>query len=122
MSQATYFGKPFDAQAIDTGSNVTVYSEKFSMKRGSIWSLHVVWTGTPTSTVTLWQSNVEIPDESDDTDWVENTDLTMPAPAGSASKAFLNAGNAGARHYRLKVVTGSGSGTITAHVCGGKGA
>lgn len=94
----------------DTDPTGTSYSTKFSMKKGSLFSLHII-NGGLTGTLTLWVSNKTNPDESDDTDWVENTDVTFTALAG-ASKEMINAGNAAARFYRVKYVHTSGTGDL----------
>ncbi len=102
-----------DAVTINTTTGATVRSKPFSMQYGTIASLHFIWTGTPTSTITLWESNKGEKPSTDDTDWVQNTDITFTQPAGSASKGLYNFGNAGARWYRVKVVTSVSSGTFT---------
>ena len=93
-----------------TNPTGTSYSNKFSMKKASLFSLHSVYGGL-TGTLTLWQSNLPDPDPDDDTDWVQNTDVTFTALSG-ASKQFQNAGNAAARWYRVKYVHGSGTGDL----------
>lgn len=110
--------KIMDAVTVDNTTNATKYSQPFSMQYGTVGSLHFEWTGTPTSTITLWESNKGEkpgmnPSTSSDADWVQNTDITFTGPAGGASKGLYNFGNAGARWYRVKVVTSAGSGTFT---------
>lgn len=87
-----------------TGST---YSNKFSMKKASLFSLHIINSGL-TGTLTIWQSNLPDPDTSSVTDWVENTDVTFTALAG-ASTEFINAGNAAARWYMIRYAHTSGT-------------
>jgi hypothetical protein len=94
-------------------STSTIYSERISMKMGSLFSLHCIWTGTPTGTLTLWQSNLPDPDPDSVTDWIQNTDVTFTDPAGSASSTFVNAGNAAAKFYMVRYVNSSGSGVLS---------
>lgn len=91
----------------ETNPTGTTYSSKISLKKGSMFSLHII-NGGVTGTLTLWESNLPNPDPSDDTDWVQNTDVTFTALAG-ASKEMINAGNAACRYYRVKYVHSSGS-------------
>jgi hypothetical protein len=88
----------------------TVYSDVISLKLGSLFSLHII-TGAVTGTMTLWVSNKDNPDLDDDDDWVENTDVTFTAIAGT-SKEMINAGNAAGRFYRVKYVHSSGTGDL----------
>ncbi len=94
----------------ETNPTGTTYSDKISLKMGSLFSLHIT-NGGLTGTLTLWASNKPDPDLTDDTDWVENTDVSFDALAG-ASKQMINAGNAAARWYRVKYVHTSGSATL----------
>lgn len=106
-------------RVVNTTTSATEYSNPFSVSEGSVWSAHHVWTGTPTTAVTLWCSNYPSPSLTDDTDWVDVSPATgMPAPAGSASKSFLDIGNSGGAKYRFKYVTTVGSGTIKCWVHG----
>ena len=93
-----------------TNPTGTTYSDKLSMRKGSLFSIHSVYGGL-TGTITLWQSNIPNASLTDDTDWVENTDVTFTALAG-ASKQFQNAGNAAALFYRVKYVHTSGTGDL----------
>ena len=111
---AKIIGDDLGGATIDTTTNATIYSKPFSMQLGTVGSLHFIWTGTPTSEITFWESNKgEKPSLADDTDWVQNTDITFTQPTANASKGFYNFGNSGARWMRLKVVTTVSSGTFT---------
>ena len=94
----------------ETDPTGTKYSTVFSLKQGSLFSLHII-TGAITGTLTLWVSNMDDPGLTDDTDWVQNTDVTFTAIAG-ASKEMINAGNAAGRFYRLRYVHSSGTGDL----------
>ena len=79
------------------------------------FSLHLVWTGTPTGTFTLWASDRPDASLTDDTDWVQfTTGITFTNPAGSASKGLYEVGNARSLKYRVKYVNASGTGTLSA--------
>lgn len=99
--------------AVAVSSTDTYYSGLFGGNDAPVFGLHFQWTGTPTGAFTLWKSNKPDPDESDDADWVQDTSVTFSDPAGSASKAALEVGNAGFRFYRVKYVNASGSGTVS---------
>ena len=92
----------------------TTYSDPIRMEHGSLFSLHCVYGGL-TGTLTLWVSNVPDPSLADDTDWVQNTDVTFDALAG-AGKQMINAGNAAGYWYRVKYVHGSGTGDLDVYV------
>ena len=106
-------------QGVMTGTT-TIYSDRFSLKRGSMFSLHFVYAGsTPTGTLTLWQSNKPDPDPDSVTDWIENTDVTFTAITADGSQ-FINAGNAAARFYMIRYVNASGTGNIDCWVNAGE--
>lgn len=106
---------------VAVSGTTTYYSDAINID-GEAVSWHIVWTGTPTGTFTLWYSNKPDASLADDTDWVQ--DATFPAsnPAGSASKAFVSATDVSALRCRLKYVNASGSGTIKcwAYTCNGR--
>lgn len=121
MGQAGYSSKIFDDGAMSATN--TIYSERFSAKKGSLFSLHFEWAGTaPSGTLTLWQSNKPDPDPDSVTDWVQNSDVTFTSPAGSDSSFFLNVGNAAAEHYMVRYVNASGTGDLQCWLFGGKAA
>jgi len=101
-----------------TNPTGNTYSKRISMKRASLFSLHIEY-GALTGTITLWQSNKADPDPDSDTDWIQNTDVTFDALSGSGSSQFINAGNAAARYYKVKYAHTSGTGDldIWIHVC-----
>lgn len=103
--------KIFDDVAV-SGTD-TYYSDAFAARDGRAISFHLVWTGTPTGTLTLWYSNRPDADTTDDDDWVEDTTFAPTDPAGSASKGFYTLGNVTACRVRVKYVNGSGSGVLT---------
>jgi hypothetical protein len=96
-----------------TGAN-TYYSAAIGAVDGQAVSFHLVWTGTPTGTFTLWYSNKPGADASDDDDWVQDTTFAPTNPAGSASKGFYTVGNLTALRARVKYVNSAGSGTLAA--------
>ncbi len=121
MAQAGYSARIFENQTLDTTTNAAVYSTPFSGRKGSLWSLHYVWGGTPTSAITLWESNKVKPDQTDDTDWVQNSDVTFTNPAADTGKIIINVGNSASLWYRLKVVTSVSTGTFDTWAFAGKG-
>lgn len=101
-------GKIFEK--LGTSFTGTQYTDAFSVTRGNTFSVQAIWSGTPTTTVTLQASNVPTDDrdDSDDTWWEDDPDFAAAnAPAGSASSEMYNVGNAGALYYRFKFVTTS---------------
>lgn len=112
---------------VNDGTDVTVYSTPFVVGTASTFSMHLIWTETSATfatVVTMWASNKRKPDESDDADWVEiDADggfdgfpgLTAGA-MGTTGKDFVDVGNAGGIHYRLKFVRSGGAATIDCFV------
>lgn len=98
-------------------STNTIYSKQFGSDSvgQSGGSAHVVWSGDPTGTFTVWASNKANASEADDTDWVEITAAVtgITNPTGSASKLLIRIPNTQpALKYRLKYVNSSGTGSV----------
>ncbi len=100
---------------VAVSSTSTYYSKMFGGFGSDAYDLHVVWTGTPTGTLTLQVSDKPNPVETSDTDWVTTTETTMTNPAGSGS-SFRVAKDVSPGHKRLKYVNSSGSGVLYAYV------
>lgn len=113
-NDGTVMGNMLDGVAV-TGTN-TYYSTKFTSQWSDVFGMMVQWSGTPTGTLTLWASDKEMPSETDDADWVQDTTFSPTNPAGSAGKFRDNVANGVARWWRLKYVNASGSGTLLAYV------
>lgn len=96
-------------------STNTYYSKMFGGFGSESYDLQVVWTGTPTGTLTLQVSDKPNPVETTDTDWVTTTETAMTNPAGSGS-SFRVATDHSPGHKRLKYVNASGSGVLYAYV------
>lgn len=111
---AISLSRPLDAATIDNSSNATVYSDPISNKYGGGLGIELVFTGTPTSTITLQKSNEFAPDSN--TTWIDDGDISITGPSGSAVSVEEEIGNARFLWYRLKIETSSGSGTVTAKV------
>lgn len=121
-SQGGYIQQLFDAKAVS--GTTTYYTDKFSMLKGSLFSLHMIATETQATlggTYTLWESNIPNADPTADTDWVQNTDVTFTAVASGVTQ-LLTVGNAAARWYRVKYVNATGEGTLDIWLHAGKGA
>lgn len=97
-------------------SSGTKYTKKGAVRGRNALAIMYVWTGTLAATPTLWASNLDDPTTADDTDWVQVTDVTLTAPAGSAGKFGITIGNAHFKWYRLKFVHSGGSGNLTVYV------
>lgn len=104
-----------------SGTN-TYYSKVFGGAHSDGQSLQLEWTGTPTGTFTLWMSDKPNPDETDDDDWIQDTDFTPTNPAGSAGKMGDPAGNMKSNLKRIRYVNASGSGTLKGWVTVARGA
>lgn len=102
----------YRTDGVSVSGTTTYYGIPMSGHHSGTWSLHLVWSGTPNGTFTLWESNVPNPDLTSDADWVQDTTFSPTNPAGSASKMFDNVANGGARWWRVKYVNSSGSGTL----------
>ncbi len=96
----------------------TQYSKPFTTNKGDHTSIHLEFTGTPTTAVTLWRSNKYEPNEANDNDWVQvpSGEITFTGAAGAGAKEFAELGNAAAALYRLKLVTSGGTGKASAWV------
>ena len=95
----------------------TKYSTVLVLQRASEFSLHMVWDSTSAlnATATLQVSNKPNPDETSDTDWVDNTDITFTDPGGADLSEFIHVSAASGALYRVKFVNGSGTGTLTVY-------
>lgn len=118
-NQGGYVAQIWDAEA--TSSTTAYRSNRFSMLKGSLFSLHLEMTGTVTGTFTLWQSNMPDADPTSDADWIENTDVTFTA-VSNATDQFHTIGNAAARWYMVKYTNATGTGSLSGWICAGKGA
>jgi len=98
-----------------SGTN-TYYSKTWGAADSDGHGLQVVWSGTPTGTLSMWCSDKPYPSETDDTDWVQDTSWVPTNPAGSAGKFRDDAGNMKAYRKRLKYVNASGTGLLEAFV------
>jgi hypothetical protein len=102
------------ALGVAVSSTTTYYSQPVTQSGNGALSLHCVFAGTMTGTLTLWLSNKPNADRTSDTDWVQDTTFTAVSPAGAASKSFYTVGNLAGVSVRLKYVNASGSGTWNA--------
>lgn len=107
---------------LDTSTNATKYTTKLAYKNHSGISWHIVATGSSlTSAITFWASNLPNPSVSDDTDWVQQTDITLTGPTTASSfKGMAVVGNCNAQWYRVKIVTSNGTGAATVYAHTGK--
>ncbi len=96
----------------------TQYSSAWTAGNAPNFSIHLEFTGTPTTAVTLWKSNKPNPNVANDNDWVQDTDVTFTGAAGAAAKEFKEVGNSGGAQYRLKLVTSGGSGKASCWING----
>lgn len=102
--------------AAQTGAAV-VYSNVFGSDTVSqeVASAHLVWTGTPSGTFTVWASNKPEPSLADDTDWVDITTAVagITNPAGAAGKLLVRVPNtAVALKYRVKYTNSASTGVL----------
>jgi hypothetical protein len=97
-------------------SGTTVYySKPISSEWGDGFSLHLVWTGTPTGTFTVWKSNKPDPNPATDADWVQDLDFGTAgslATGGVADEFAASALNAKNAKWRVKYENASGTGVI----------
>lgn len=70
------------------------------------WSIQLVWTGTPTGTFKVQESN-------DNTNWTDVNSATASA-AGSAASAIINAINCQTKYIRVLYTNASSTGVIGA--------
>jgi len=99
-------------------TTTTGYSAVWSGARAQAGSIH--WEVDETSatfacTVTVWASNKDDPDTTDDTDWVDiSSDVTQPVVTGGDTKGIMKLidGNAIYEWVRIKYVRTGGEGGI----------
>ena len=109
------YGTPTSERiTVDNSSNATKYSTPISQHGATGFSWHLLWTGSGVTTaVTIWASNKPKPSLADDTDWVQQTDITITGPTAQSSyKTSANVGNANFYWYRLKLVTSAGNAVV----------
>lgn len=99
-------------EGVEVSSTTTYYSRMISGKDTDTFALHIEWSGTPTGTLTLWVSDKPNPDESSDTDWVQDTGWAPTNPAGAASKFHSEFTAHSSHRKRVKYVNTSGTGTL----------
>ena len=105
-----------DAVGVSVLGTPTIYSDMWTGESADGFNLTVFTTGTLTGTFTMWMTDKPSPDQTNDTDWVQDTTFAPTNPAGAAVKFMDAAGNAKAYRKRLKYVNASGTGVITAYV------
>jgi hypothetical protein len=98
-----------------TGAN-TYYSKMWTGGDSVSYSLHVIWTGTPTGTFTLQVTDKPSPTETTDADWVTSTEVAVVNPAGVASQFLVSTVSSPHMKRRLKYVNSAGSGVLTGWV------
>jgi hypothetical protein len=99
-------------EGVAVSSTTTYYSKVWTGSDSDTCGIHLEWSGTPTGTFTLWMSDKYAPDETSDTDWVQDTGFSPSNPAGAAGKFRDDMSQAPARRKRIKYVNASGSGTL----------
>lgn len=92
----------------------TQYSRIIDLWYLSAAGIFLIWTGTPTATLTNWTTNIEprLRDDTADTDWEQDPTTYPASPAGGAGNTMLHIDNIRARYFRTKSVLGSGSGAL----------
>lgn len=99
-------------EGVAVSGALSYYSLKMCPSPEGLISFILRWTGTPTGTFTLWFSNKDVPDETSDTDWVQDATWAPTNPAGAASKAAYAIGNLSHRWVRVKYTNSASTGTI----------
>lgn len=84
----------------------------------SLLSLHMQWTGDPTGTFALFQSNLPQPGTNKTKGWVPvptaEVDFTGKGPAGSAGSSFVNISAVSGCRYLLVYTQSGGTGVLDA--------
>lgn len=98
----------------DALNSTTEYSSKFTLTEGNHASVHMTWSAG-NLTATLWLSNKDDPDETDDDDWVEVEiqNVTLPTTS-SDGKFFAPISDVDATWGRWKLTTST---TANVWVC-----
>jgi len=94
----------------------TVYSKSGAVRGRNALSIMYFWTGTLAATATLWASNLDNPDKTNDNDWVQVTDVTLTNPTSGGGKFGVTVGNAHFKYYRLKFAGPTGAGNLSVYV------
>lgn len=93
-----------------------LYSAIVSGKDRQNISGQLTWTGTPTGVFVLQYSDKQVPDQTNDNDWTNDTaTFTQPAGAGGSSSigAAATQQALSALHRRIKYTNTSGVGVLT---------
>jgi len=109
MSGIGWSLKFIDSQAITSGA--TAYSQPLRIGHSDKLSLHLAWTiaSAAAVTTTVWSSNKNSPTTADDTDWVQETAITVAGPTSATGKSMTHISNVNSRFLRLKFVSTSGT-------------
>lgn len=94
-----------------TGAN-TYRSLKMAIDKYGMLGFEIRFTGTPTGTLTLWFSDLDQPDVTSDTDWIQDTTWAPVNPAGAAIKTKYTVSSLRGRWALVKYVNSASSGTI----------
>jgi hypothetical protein len=99
------------------GTDTTAYSPILDLRHAASGSIQLAVTEDTASfaaTATIWASNKDNPDLTDDTDWVEVTSLlTAPTISGTGkSYIVIEPADGVFDKYRVKCVRSGGAGTI----------
>lgn len=106
-------GGRYVADGVAASGTSTYYSSRMSgIVTQDTFGFELRTTGTLTGTFTLWYSNYDHPSETDDTDWIQDVNITMTQPAGAATKALYSVDGLQSKWYRIKYVNTSGTGSL----------
>lgn len=111
--QTTLGARHITAKTKAVSGTSTYYSSKMLHKDNQL-GFSIQFVGTMVGTLTLWWSDLELPDVADDDDWIQDASWSPTNPAGSDIKTKYGIGDLKGRWARLKYVNASGSGTVAA--------
>lgn len=110
--------------ATSDGSNVTIYSDRFSTP-ADVWSFHLDIqedTATYAATVEVWASDKPDPTPNVDADWVQQigvhgfTGMPLGNPSGGNYKDLADVSASGTLWYHIRIVRSTGAGTANCWV------
>lgn len=106
------FGEPHQPTALSG----TQYTRPVTTGAGGSCSFHLQWDGTPATAITAWSTNRPANRRNDavDTDWVEETAITIAATGGVAGSRMVHVSGIHAEKVRFKFVTSGGTGSLEA--------
>lgn len=112
----SFIGQNSGSLALD-GTDTTQYTLPIVLTDVDALAIHIVYTSTSAlnASATLQQTCIKDPVLTDDTNWIDDTDVTFSGATGSSTQEIVNIGNVGAGLIRVKLARSSGTGSAVVY-------